>query len=134
MRAGPSTHAPRRGTVRVGTFLPVEARVRGQGCPNGEWYRIGVEQYVCESLIRPSFEAPHGEAVPALALREQNGQGALHQSHGSLAKVLGESYFSRQLLPVYMGLGARFSAAEFALLPGYGQAYGATHSQDLPRR
>ena len=64
VRAGPSTHAARRGTVRVGTFLPVEARVRGEGCPNGEWYRIGTEQYVCESLIRPSFEPPHGEAVP----------------------------------------------------------------------
>lgn len=65
VRAGPSTHAPRRGTVRVGTFLPVEARVRGVGtCPM--WFRIGVDQFICEALVSPSAEAPHGDALPVV--------------------------------------------------------------------
>ncbi|MBN8558802.1 MAG: hypothetical protein J0L74_14225, partial [Burkholderiales bacterium] len=68
IRAGPSTHAPRRGTVRIGTFLPVEARVRGMGCAS--WYRIGVDQFVCEDLVAPSADAPHGDALPAVPAGE----------------------------------------------------------------
>ncbi len=62
IRAGPSTHAPRRGTVRIGTYLPVLERVRGMGCSS--WYRVGPAQYVCEELVSPSADAPHGDAVP----------------------------------------------------------------------
>lgn len=68
VRAGPSTHAPRRGTVRIGTHLPVEARVRGMGCAS--WYRIGVDQFVCEDLVSPSADAPHGDSLPAVPAGE----------------------------------------------------------------
>jgi len=64
VRAGPSTHAPRRGTVRLGTFLPVEARVTGMGCAS--WYRIGPEQFVCEELVSPSAEPPRGDLLPVV--------------------------------------------------------------------
>lgn len=64
IRAAPSTHAPRRGTVRLGTLLPVEARVRGMGCAS--WYRLGAEQFVCEELVAPSAEAPRGDALPVV--------------------------------------------------------------------
>lgn len=67
VRAGPSTRAARRGTVRVGTRLPIEARVHGVGCPGGEWIRVGEEAFVCESLGRPSAEEPSGEALPVIA-------------------------------------------------------------------
>lgn len=75
VRAAPDVSAARRGTVRVGTRLPFEARVRGEGCPGGEWYRVGVEAYVCERLVTPSTEPPWGEPVAApiagrLLLRE----------------------------------------------------------------
>ncbi|GAB4202297.1 MAG: hypothetical protein OHK0013_15410 [Sandaracinaceae bacterium] len=69
VRAGPSTNAPRRGTVRLGTFLPVEARVRGLGtCPM--WFRIGVDAFVCESLVRLSAEPPHGDTLPIVPAGE----------------------------------------------------------------
>ena len=67
VRAAPSVHAPRRGTVRLGTRLPFEARVRGTGCPGGEWYRLGDEQYLCESLVALSSEAPSGDVLPIVA-------------------------------------------------------------------
>lgn len=68
VRAAPSTRAARRGTVRVGTLLPVEARVRGEGCTT--WYRIGVEAYVCETLVRPSSAPPAGERLPSVPAGE----------------------------------------------------------------
>jgi hypothetical protein len=70
VRAAPSVHAPRRGTVRVGTRLPFEARVRGTGCPGGEWYRLGEEQYLCESLVALSSEEPAGDALPVVPAGE----------------------------------------------------------------
>lgn len=67
VRAGPSVHAPRRGTVRVGTRLPFVHRVRGTGCPGGEWYELGEEAFLCESLVVPSAEEPAGDALPVVA-------------------------------------------------------------------
>ena len=67
VRAAPSVHAPRRGTVRLGTRLPFEARVRGTGCPGGEWYRLADESYLCESLVALSSEEPSGDSLPIVA-------------------------------------------------------------------
>lgn len=67
VRAAPSVHAPRRGTVRVGTRLPFQSRVRGTGCPGGEWYQLGEEQFICESLVVPSSEEPAGDPLPVVA-------------------------------------------------------------------
>jgi hypothetical protein len=94
VRARASVASPRRVTVRVGTHLPFEARVRGDGCPGGEWYRIGTEAYVCESLVEPSREAPSGVAVaePApdrLLLREH----AFVASDGTWAYSRPDDYF-----------------------------------------
>lgn len=63
IRARADVASGRRGTVRVGTRLPFEARVRGEGCPGGEWYRVGREAYVCEALVEPSREPAWGESV-----------------------------------------------------------------------
>jgi hypothetical protein len=67
VRARPSVHGARRGTVRVGTHLPFTRRVRGDGCPGGEWYELGDEQYVCESLLRETSDEPSGDALPVMA-------------------------------------------------------------------
>lgn len=68
IRAAPNVRAPRRGTVRQGTLLPVEARVPGVGCDY--WYRVGDERYVCETLVRPSPEPPRGDALPVVPAGE----------------------------------------------------------------
>jgi hypothetical protein len=70
IREAPSVHAPRRGTVRTGTRLAFEARVLGTGCPGGEWYRLADEQYICESLVAPSVDAPSGDALPIVPTGE----------------------------------------------------------------
>lgn len=67
IRAAPTTRAPRRGTVRAGTRLPLHERVRGAGCPGGEWYRVGEDAFVCESLVRPSAAPPGGDLLPLVA-------------------------------------------------------------------
>lgn len=64
VRAGPSIGSARRGTVRPGSRIAFEARVRGEGCPGGEWYRLGREQYLCETLVRPSTLEPAGDTLP----------------------------------------------------------------------
>lgn len=66
VREAPNVHAPRRGTVRIGTRLAFEARVLGTGCPGGQWYRLADEQYICESLVALSTEPPFGDVLPVL--------------------------------------------------------------------
>ena len=66
IRARPTTEAARRGTVRVGTRLPMQARVLGEGCPGGEWISVGDEAFICETLVRYSPAAPGGDDVSAL--------------------------------------------------------------------
>lgn len=70
VRAAPSVRAARRGTVRPGTRLSFLARVSGEGCPGGEWYRIGEEAYLCETLVRPRREEPSGEMLPIIGPSE----------------------------------------------------------------
>ena len=67
VRALPSVHGARRGTVRIGTRLPFSRRVRGEGCPGGEWYEIGPEEFVCESLVRETADEPSGDLLPVVA-------------------------------------------------------------------
>ncbi|MGE3634701.1 MAG: hypothetical protein AB7P00_32680, partial [Sandaracinaceae bacterium] len=66
IRARPSTHAARRGTVQLGTHLPVLGRVLGEGCPGGEWIQIGADAFVCERLLRYSPAPPSGDTLPRL--------------------------------------------------------------------
>ncbi len=70
VRAAPSIRSARRGTVRQGTRLPLLARVSGEGCPGGEWYRIGEEAFICETLVRPSRQEPVGDRLPVVAPSE----------------------------------------------------------------
>lgn len=60
----PRQGAKRRGTVAVGTRLPLGRRVPGDGCSVGTWVEIARDQYVCEEYVRPSPEAPTGVAQP----------------------------------------------------------------------
>lgn len=64
IRARPTTESARRGTVRIGTRLPLLARVLGEGCPGGEWISIGPEAFICETLGRYSNLPPGGDEVP----------------------------------------------------------------------
>ena len=66
VRAGPSTESARRGTVQVGTRVPLISRVLGEGCPGGEWIQIGAEAFVCETLVRYSPAPPEGDTLPRL--------------------------------------------------------------------
>jgi len=66
VRAGPSTGAERRGTVQVGTRMPLLGRVQGEGCPGGEWMQVGAEAFVCETLVRYSPAAPGGDPLPRM--------------------------------------------------------------------
>lgn len=71
VRAGPTTASSRRGTVQLGTRLPVMGRVMGEGCPGGEWIQIGASAFVCETLVRFSPSGPEGDQLPRL---EREGQ------------------------------------------------------------
>jgi hypothetical protein len=62
----PSSAAPRRGTVRQGTRLPLEARVFGEGCEGGAYVRVGDRRYVCETHVAPSPETPSGASWPTV--------------------------------------------------------------------
>ncbi len=62
----PSATAKRRGTVRQGTRLPLEARVFGDGCERGTFVRVGPRRFVCETHVAPSAEAPFGVPAPAV--------------------------------------------------------------------
>ncbi len=66
VRARPTTQSARRGTVQVGTRLPVIGRVLGEGCPGGEWIQIGADAFVCETLVRYSPSPPAGDQLPRL--------------------------------------------------------------------
>jgi hypothetical protein len=66
VRARPSTQAARRGTVRVGTRVPLLGRISGQGCPGGDWLQIGPHAFVCETLARYSPYPPGGEDANTL--------------------------------------------------------------------
>lgn len=66
VRARPTTESARRGTVRVGTRLPMRGRVLGEGCPGGEWIRVGDEAFICETLVRYSPAEPGGDDIAAV--------------------------------------------------------------------
>ena len=59
-------HAPRRGTVAIGTRLPVLARVRGAGCGDFRFVRVGDDAFVCEQKLTWSKEEAKGIAQPPL--------------------------------------------------------------------
>lgn len=64
LRTAPSRRAARRGTVQVGTRLPILDRELGEGCPGGGWIQVGPEAFICESLTRYSPEPPAGDVLP----------------------------------------------------------------------
>ena len=66
VRAAPDAQSARRGTIQVGTRVPFVARVRGRGCPGGEWIQLGAHAFVCETLVRFSPERPEGDTLPRL--------------------------------------------------------------------
>lgn len=112
VRAGPSVHAPRRGTVRLGTRLAFEARVRGTGCPGGEWYQLADEQFICESLVALSTEEPAGDALPVLAPGEMLPRPyAFVSSDGTWAYARPTDYF-RQDFTESLGRGFGLAIVE----------------------
>jgi hypothetical protein len=62
----PSPGSKRRGTVALGTRLPVLARVLGPGCPAGAFVRSGAGRFVCEAFVRASRAEPGGTALPVV--------------------------------------------------------------------
>lgn len=65
VRSAPFAAAPRRGVVRVGTFLPLQRQVTGPGC-DGPWFEVGDDAFVCSTFVRPSANEPAGEAQPRI--------------------------------------------------------------------
>ncbi|MBW2460028.1 MAG: hypothetical protein JRH11_00180 [Deltaproteobacteria bacterium] len=53
----PRAGAPRRGTVALGTRLPLVRRLAGNGCPTGFWVETGPSAFVCEHYVRLSPDA-----------------------------------------------------------------------------
>lgn len=94
VRARPSIEATRRGTVRVGTRLPLFGRVPGRGCPGGQWFHLGPEAFLCETLARYSGEGaggPDAAELPEGALTPRTH--AFVRSDGLWAYARPEDYF-----------------------------------------
>ncbi|MGF1465876.1 MAG: L,D-transpeptidase [Sandaracinaceae bacterium] len=89
VRVGPARSSPRRGTVRVGTRLPLWSRHLGEGCPGGEWIRVGQEAFVCETLTRLSAEPPGGDPVPSVP------EGQLTPRHHAFVRTDGTWAYAR---------------------------------------
>jgi len=66
VRARPTTASDRRGTIQVGTRVPILGRFVGEGCPGGEWIQIGADAFVCETLVRYSPSPPQGDRLPRM--------------------------------------------------------------------
>lgn len=64
IRQAPSSEAKRRGTVKMGTRLPVFERLYGPGCEPA-WLRVGDKAYICENAVEQSRLAPWGEDLTA---------------------------------------------------------------------
>jgi hypothetical protein len=68
----PSTDAKRRGTVAVGTRLPMLERLYGEGCDREVWFKVGPEAHVCGEHVRydrkPPGGTPVGEVAPGALL------------------------------------------------------------------
>lgn len=62
----PRAGARRRGTVAIGTRLPLVRRVGGTGCHAGFWVQLGDGAFVCEEMIRPSPAPPGGVPQPRM--------------------------------------------------------------------
>ena len=89
VRAAPTTESARRGTVQLGTRLPLVSRVLGEGCPGGEWIQVGAHAFVCETLVRYSPAPPAGDALPRLE------EGALIPRHHAFVATDGTWAYSR---------------------------------------
>jgi lipoprotein-anchoring transpeptidase ErfK/SrfK len=59
--------ADRRGTVEVGTRLPLLGRVGGDGCSVGAWARVGLDRYICEEHVQYRRAAAWGRRLPEVA-------------------------------------------------------------------
>ena len=60
IRQAPAADAKRRGTVKMGTRLPVLERLYGPGCEPA-WLRVGEQAFICESAVEKSPLPPWGE-------------------------------------------------------------------------
>ncbi len=68
VRSLPDARSPRRGTVRLGSRLPVGGVYRGPGCPSERWVQVGDEAFVCDTYGAVVALAPFAE--PAIVLPE----------------------------------------------------------------
>lgn len=122
IRTRPSTSSARRGTVRVGTRLPMGGRVVGEGCPGGEWIRVGEEAFICETLVRYSREAPGGEEANALSPGKLTPRDhAFVRSDGTWAYARPGDYF-RDLFVESLGRGFGLAIVERTEVGGVGMA------------
>ena len=62
----PREGSPRRGTVKIGTRLPLLRRLAGDGCSTGIWYQVGRDAFACDAFVEPSPQAPGGVAQPEI--------------------------------------------------------------------
>ncbi len=76
----PRAGSPRRGTVALGTRLPLVRRLAGNGCPTGFWVETGPSAFVCEHYVRLSPDAAGGVDQPP-----HQGDGLLPNTHAFVA-------------------------------------------------
>jgi hypothetical protein len=73
------------------------------------WFRIGAEAFVCESLVRPSAELPHGDALPIVPPGELLPRRyAFVASDGTWAYARPSDYFADEMVE---SLGRGFGIA-----------------------
>jgi hypothetical protein len=65
VHALPDAGAARRGTVKIGSRLPVRRKTVGTGCASHAWYEVGEQAFVCAAGAVPSPLAPAGEDLAA---------------------------------------------------------------------
>lgn len=64
IQVAPRRNADRRGTVALGTRLPLVRRLAGRGCPTGYWVQVGDDAFVCEHAVTFSADEPGGVSQP----------------------------------------------------------------------
>jgi hypothetical protein len=70
VRASAARGAPRRGTVALGTRLPIVSRVASEACATGFAVVVGTDAVVCDDLVAFSRALPGGIAQPLVPAGE----------------------------------------------------------------
>lgn len=114
----PDEHAARRGTVALGTRLPVLGRSKGLGCGDFKFVRVGEQAFICEHELAWSKQPPGGQAqlpVPASSLVPFDYRFVTIEGTGGFARP---SDYTTDEYAVVLGQGFGVVAAQRELYEG----------------